>query len=79
MTLDALKIFRVGAVNVPGYIEVVFILLYLIKSDRPGVFRYFKLFVEDVNDLVDVPFAKAVLRTVFHEAFACIYHEDAFS
>jgi len=53
------------------------VLLDLVEGDEARVFREAELAVEDVDDLVNVLAAQAILRTILLEAGARVDHEDA--
>jgi len=48
----------------------------LLETDHARVFREFQPAIEDIDDLVDVHSAKAVLGTVLQETRAGVDHED---
>ena len=56
------------AVDVARQVEVELVLLDLLDADHAGIFRDFEPPVEDIDDLVDVLGAEAVLGAVLHEA-----------
>ena len=68
MPVDVLDILGRLAVDVARQVEVEVVLLDLLERDHAGVIRDVQLLVEDINDLVDVLRAEAVLGAVLHEA-----------
>ena len=77
VALDVLEVLGLLAVDVARQVEVEIVLLDLLEADHARVFREFEPLVEDIDDLVDVLGAEAVLGAVLHEAAAGVDHEDA--
>ena len=77
MAVDVLNVLGLLAVDVAREIEIEIVLLDLLDGDHARVFRDFELPGEDIDDLVDVLGAQAVLGAVLHEAGAGVDHEDA--
>ena len=75
--VDVLQVLGRLAVDVARQVEVELVLLDLLEADHARVFRDFEPLVEDIDDLVDVLGAQAVLGAVLHEAGAGVDHEDA--
>ena len=68
---------RALAVDVARQIEVELVLLDLLDATPCASISELEPLVEDIDDLVDVLLAQAVLGAVLHEAAAGVDHEDA--
>ena len=77
MSLDVLNIFGLLAVDIARDVQVEFVLLDFLDADHARVFGNLQPLVEDIDDLVDVHIAQAVLVAVLHVAAAGVDHEDA--
>jgi hypothetical protein len=77
MTRDVLKVFMRLAVDVAREVEVELVLLDLLEAHHASVFLDFEPLGEDIDDLVNVLGAEAVLGAILHKACAGIDHEDA--
>ena len=71
---DVLDVLGLLGIDVAWQVEVEVVLLDLVMRDVAGVAGVFLGVGEDVDDLVEVPLAKAVLVAVFDEAFAGVDH-----
>src|SRR5947208_2047868 len=74
---DVLKVLWLLAVDVAWEVEVELILLDLREAHHAGVFGDVELPGENIDDLVDVLGAQAVLGAVLHVTCAGIDHEEA--
>jgi hypothetical protein len=77
MRLDVLQVFGFGTVDIARDVEVEFVFFDLAERYDFAVAWDFDLFVEYVDDFVDVHFPQAVFVAVFHEALAGVDHENA--
>ena len=79
MTVDVLKVFGLGAVDVARQVEVEVVLRVgnLGQRHHPGVARDVGLLGEGVDDAVDVLLAQAVLVAVLDEPLGGVDHEHA--
>src|SRR5437899_41957 len=77
MPLDVLNVLGLLAVNVTREVEVEIVLLDLLEADHARVFREFQSPIENIDDLMDIHGAEAVLGSILQEAPAGIDHEDA--
>src|SRR2546425_3676528 len=74
---NVLRILRLLTVNIARQIEVELIFLDLRKAHQARVLGDFELPGKDIDDLVDVLGAQAVLGAVLHVATAGVDHENA--
>ena len=77
--IDVLKILGLAGVDVAGEVEVEVVLGigdFIVRDESREAVVFF-LVGEDINDLVKITFAEAVLVAVLHEALAAVDHEDA--
>ena len=79
VAIDILDVLRFLIVDITRKVEVELVLLYLLDADHTGVFRNLKLPGEDIDDLVQVHIAQAVLGPLFHESSTGVDHEYAFA
>jgi hypothetical protein len=77
MGFDILNIFGFLTVYIAGDIQVIFIFFNLCKGNHPGILLNFQLFIEHINNPVNIHTAQAVFISVFHKAFTGINHKNA--
>jgi hypothetical protein len=68
MALNVLKVFRLLGVDITREVEIELVLLNLLEAHHLGVFCNFEPLIENIDDLMDVLRAQAVLGAVLHEA-----------
>src|SRR5439155_8741816 len=74
---EIVSIFGFATIDVARNVEVVIVRFDHSKAYHARVARQFELFGKDIDDLVEVLAAQAVLVAVLHETLAGIDHEDA--
>ena len=79
MTVNVLQIFRGGAINVAGDIQIILVfLLNLVIEDKTGILGIVcNLLIECGDNFVDVPLPQAVFVAILYEVVAGINHKDA--
>ena len=79
MPLNVLKILSLLAIYVAWKVEVKLVLLDLLKTDHPRVFRDLNLLGEYIHYFADILSSKAVFGPILHETSAGINHKDTFA
>ena len=79
MALDVLEVLFLLTVDVAGQVEIEVVLFDFLDRNHAGELWNLKPPVEDIDDLMDVLGAEAVLGAVFYIARAGVDHEDAFA
>ena len=79
MSINVLQIFRSGAVNITGDIQVILVfLLDFVVGDETGILGIIcDLLIECGDDFIDVPLTQTVPVAVLNEVMAGIDHKDA--
>src|SRR5262249_29392507 len=77
VTVDVLGVLGLLAVDVAREVEVEIVFLDLVDGHHAGIFVEFEPPVEDIDDLVDVLSAEAILGAILHKALAGVDHEDS--
>jgi len=72
-----MDIFFFMAVDITRNIEIKLILfLNLLSCNHTRIFRYFKLPVEHINNLINILLSQAILIAIFNESLVRINHKD---
>src|SRR5664279_1954766 len=81
MAVDILEVFRLSVVNVARQIQakVVLGITDLRKRDHARVLWNFSLFIESINDLVNILLPQAVFVAILQEAVARVNNENTFA